>query len=75
MTSMNDQETHVSSYLNLETAEWLLNTFNLHLKLFSIVESWSTLISNMTKNKSFIDFGPKYNKHELNDPLVVAMVI
>ena len=77
MTSMNDQETHVSWCMNLKTVEWLSNIFILHLKLISIVKSRSASITvgNMTKYTIFINFGQKYTKNELNDPLVVAMVI
>ena len=40
-------------------------------------ESRSPLITmiNMTQNTNFINFGQKYTKNELDDPLVVAMVI
>ena len=32
-------------------------------------------MANMTKVISLINFGQKYTKNELNDPMVVAMVI
>ena len=61
----------------LKIVEWLSNIFILNLKLISIVKSGSALItmSKMTKNTIFVNFGQKYTKNELNDPLVVAMVI
>ena len=63
--------------MNLKTIEWLSNISILKLKLISIVKSGLALITmgKMTKNTIFINFGQKYTKNELNDPLVVAMVI
>ena len=77
MTFMNDQETHVSWYLNLKTVEWLLNIIILQLMLISIFKSRLALItmSNMTKYTIVINFDQKNTKIELYYPLIAAMVI
>ena len=63
--------------MNLETVERLSNILILHLKLISILKSWLAFITMgiMTKYTIFINFGQKYTRNELNDPLVVAMGI
>ena len=60
--------------MNLKTVERLSNIFILHLNLISIVKSRSAFITmgNMTKYTIFINFGQKYTKNELNDPLVAG---
>ena len=74
MTVMNDQETHICWYLNLETVEWLSNIFILHLKLFSIFKCLSALITM----GNMIQFASILVKNTLKISLmtlVVAMVI
>ena len=69
-TSMNNQITKASWYLNLKTIEGLSNIFIPHLKHISIVKSRLALITmgNMTKNTIFINFDKKTLKMSLMTP-------